>query len=332
MPLQSRIIGTDSVSAIGIGAMSFADFYGPTTEENSYAILDAAAELGVNHIDTSNVYGMGRSETAIGAWLAANPDQRAKMHIATKGGITRDENNTRCFRNDLAHLEAELDKSLARMGVDYVDLYYIHRREAERPIEEATQALAALVAKGKTRAIGFSEIAPSSLRRAHAVHPVAAVQSEYSLATRFAELGLVQTCAELGTTLVAFSPVGRTLLTDRPVTTARLAEMPFLQSNPRFQAPNLAANIAQTDKFRALAADMGQPAAALAIAWLLAQGAHILPIPGTRSVAHFRELVQGAQLALGPEDLARIAQVLPVGWAHGDRYSAEQWVGPERFC
>lgn len=118
MPLQSRIIGTDTVSAIGIGAMSFADFYGPTTEENSYAILDAAAELGVNHIDTSNIYGMGRSETAIGAWLAANPDQRAKMHIATKGGITRDENNTRCFRNDLAHLEAELDKSLARMGVD----------------------------------------------------------------------------------------------------------------------------------------------------------------------------------------------------------------------
>ncbi|SDN51747.1 Predicted oxidoreductase [Lutimaribacter pacificus] len=330
--LPGRKIGGATTSALGIGAMSFAEFYGPTTEENSYAILDAAMELGVRHIDTSNVYGMGRSERAIGAWLAANPGARAQLHIATKGGITRDAEGNRRFDNTLAHLEAELDQSLERMGIDCVDLYYIHRRQADMPIEDATGALAALVEKGKTKSIGFSEIAPSSLRRAHAVHPVAAVQSEYSLATRAPELGLVQACADLGVALVAFSPVGRSLLTDRPLNAGAVAELPFLRENPRFQAPNLAANLAATDRFRALAAEMGVPAAALAIGWVLAQGDHVLPIPGTRSVGHFRELVQGVTLELSADDIARIEAALPVGWAHGDRYSAGQWVGPERFC
>lgn len=331
MSLPIRKIGGVATSALGIGAMSFAEFYGPTTEENSFAILDAAADLGVRHIDTSNVYGMGRSERAIGAWLGDNPGMRDQFHIATKGGITRDPTGARRFDNSLAHLEAELDKSLARMGIDCVDLYYIHRREAAIPVEEATEALAALVAKGKTRAIGFSEIAPGSLRRAHAVHPVAAVQSEYSLATRLPDLGLVQTCAELGVALVAFSPVARSLLTDHPLDAAAVAELPFLRENPRFMPPNFAANLAATDRFRALAAEMGVPAAALAVAWVLAQGDHVLPIPGTRSVAHFRELVQGAGLVLNADDIARIEAVLPVGWAHGDRYSEAQWIGPERY-
>lgn len=331
MSLPTRKIGGVVTSALGIGAMSFAEFYGPTTEENSFAILDAAAELGVRHIDTSNVYGMGRSERAIGAWLTDNPGMRDQFHIATKGGITRDPTGVRRFDNSLEHLEAELDKSLTRMGLDCVDLYYIHRREAAIPIEAATEALAALVAKGKTRAIGFSEIAPSSLRRAHAVHPVAAVQSEYSLATRLPDLGLVQTCAELGVALVAFSPVSRSLLTDHPMDAAAVAELPFLRENPRFMPPNFAANLAETDRFRALAAEMGVPAAALAIGWVLAQGDHVVPIPGTRSVAHFRELVQGASLVLNADDIARIEAVLPVGWAHGDRYSEAQWIGPERY-
>lgn len=332
MTLPNRKIGPLSTSALGVGAMSFAEFYGPTTEENSYAILDAAMELGVRHIDTSNIYGMGRSERAIGAWLRDNPGARDTLHIATKGGITRDAEGNRKFDNSLAHLEAELDQSLERMGIDCVDLYYIHRREAEMPIEDATEALAALVKKGKAKSIGFSEIAPSSLRRAHAVHPVAAVQSEYSLSTRAPELGLLQTCAELGVALVAFSPVGRSLLTDTPLNAEAVADLPFLRENPRFQAPNFAANLAATDRFRALAAEMGVPTAALAIAWVLAQGDHVVPIPGTRSVSHFRELVQGVTLELSGDDIARIEAVLPVGWAHGDRYSAGQWVGPERFC
>ena len=312
--------------------MSFTEFYGPTTDENSLAILDAAREAGVSHIDTSNVYGMGRSETAISTWLQANPGAREGLHIATKAAITKDADGNRCYDNSLEHLEAELDRSLARMGTDYVDLFYIHRREAERPIEEAAEALAALVKKGKTRAIGFSEIAPASLRRAHAVYPVAAVQSEYSLSTRAPELGLVQACADLGTALVAFSPVGRSFLTDDPISHAAAMELGFLKVNPRFLHPNYDANIAATDRFRALAAEMGWPAASLAIAWLLHQGDHVLPIPGTRSVAHFRELVRGAEIALTESDLARIEAVLPVGWAHGDRYSTGQWVGPERYC
>ncbi|CUH82483.1 aldo/keto reductase [Tropicibacter naphthalenivorans] len=324
-------LGTAEVSCLGIGAMSFAEFYGPTTDENSYAILDAAMALGVTHIDTSNVYGMGRSENAIGAFLRANPGARDHFHIATKGGINRSGEGTQPFDNSPDHLEAALDASLARMGIDCVDLYYVHRRQEARPIEEVAETLAALVKKGKCRAIGFSEIAPSSLRRAQAVHPVAAVQSEYSLGTRFAEMGLVQTCAELGTTLVAFSPVMRSMLTDTPLAEDVIPGLPFLKTNPRFMAPNYAANRALTDGFRALAAEMGVPAASLAIAWVLHRGAHVLPIPGTRNVAHFRDLVKGTELSLSPEDMTRIEQVLPIGWAHGDRYSYDQWYGPERF-
>ena len=330
--MQQRKIGPLETSCLGIGAMSFADFYGATTDENSFAILDRAVEAGVHHIDTSNVYGMGRSEEVIGRYLAAHPGLRDRLHIATKGGITRTPEGKRHFDNSPEHLEAELDKSLKRLGVDCVDLYYVHRREAERPVEEAAEALARLVEKGKTRSIGFSEIAPSSLRRAQAVHPVAAVQSEYSLATRFPDLGLRQTCAELGTALVAFSPVGRSWLTDSPLSYEAVQELQFLKPNPRFQHPNYEANRRITDGFRRLAAEMGLPAAGLAIAWVLSRGDHVIPIPGTRSVAHFEEYLAGVAAELSEGDLARIEEVLPVGWAHGDRYSADQWVGPERYC
>jgi aryl-alcohol dehydrogenase-like predicted oxidoreductase len=323
----------DLTVRFGIGAMSFGNFYGPTTEANSHAILDTAIELGVTHIDTANVYAMGGSETTIGSFLKARGTAaRDHFRIATKAAITRDTDGNRTFRNDAAHLEAELDQSLARMGLDAVDLIYIHRRQADIPIEEATGNLSRLVEKGKAKSIGFSEIAPASLRRAAAIHPIAAVQSEYSLSVRSPELGLVQACAELGTALVAFSPVGRSLLTDTPVTAEVIPTLDFMKGNPRFIEPNYSANIAATDRFRALAADMGEPAAALAIAWLLHQGPHVVPIPGTRSVAHFRELVRGTQINLTPEDLARIETALPVGWAHGERYAPAQWVGPELYC
>ena len=332
MDMRRLGVAGPQVHPVGVGAMSFAEFYGPTTEENSYAILDTALELGVNHIDTANVYGMGRSERAIGAWLKdRGMGLRDQLVIATKGSITRDADGRRKFDNSLDHLEAELDASLQRMGIDCVDLYYVHRREAERPIEEVAETLGKLVAKGRTKAIGFSEIAPSSLRRAHAVHPVAAVQSEYSLSTRAPEMGLIQTCAELGVALVAFSPVGRSLLTDTPLSREVIPSLPFLSQNPRFLEPNYSANIALTEPFRALAAELGMPAASLAVAWTMAKGAHVLPIPGTRSTAHFRDLVAGAEYALTPSDMAAIERALPVGWCHGDRYSDDQWVGPERF-
>lgn len=327
--IRRRLAGRE-VGALGYGAMSFSDFYGPATREGSFAILDACLELGIDHIDTSNVYGMGRSETWIGEWIArrgGNP-----FFLATKGGIARNPDGSRRFDNSQAHLEAELEKSLKRLGVEAVDLYYVHRRDPEVEIEAVAETLGALVRSGKAKAAGFSEIAPASLRRAHAVFPVAAVQSEYSLATRAPELGLVQTCAELGVALVAFSPVARSLLTDRPLDAAAVAALAFLASNPRFRTPNHAANLALTDRFRALAAEWGRPAAALAIGWLMAKGEGVLPIPGTRSVEHLRECAAGAERPLTADEVATIERALPVGWAHGDRYSGEQWLGPERYC
>ncbi|SDK95401.1 aldo/keto reductase [Aliiruegeria lutimaris] len=331
--MQQRKMGADgpAISALGIGAMSFTNVYGPTDEAQSFALLDAALEAGVTHLDTANVYGRGRSETVIGNYLAARgAETRERFHIATKAAI-RAEDGRRWFDNSREHLEGELDKSLTRLGTDAVDLFYVHRRDPDVPIEEVVGTLTRLVEAGKTRGFGFSEIAPSSLRRAASVAPVASIQSEYSLWTRGPELGLVQACAELGTTLVAFSPVGRSMLTDHPIPMERMGECDLLPEMPRFQEPNYSANMAIADGFRALAAEMGLPAAGLAIAWLLAQGDHIVPIPGTRSVDHFHEFVAGTKAALTPEDLARIEQVLPVGWAHGERYSKAQWVGPEIY-
>ncbi|MFV0245981.1 MAG: aldo/keto reductase [Qingshengfaniella sp.] len=332
--MQTRRMGAQGpeVSAVGIGAMSFSDFYGPTTDEASMAILDAAMDLGITHIDTSNIYGMGRSETVIGRWLAANPGARDQVYLATKAGISRNARGERCFDNSAAHLTGELEKSLQKLGTDAVDLFYVHRRDSSVEIEEVAETLAGIVKSGKAKAVGFSEIAPTSLRRAAAVCPIAAVQSEYSLATRFVELGLVEACAETDTALVAFSPVARTLLTDRPMTPERAAELPFCKDNPRFMGRNLTANIAATEPFRAYAAEIGEPTAALAIAWLLTRGDHVLPIPGTRSVNHLKELARGGEMILTPDQVARIEAILRPGWTHGDRYSAEQWIGPERFC
>lgn len=332
MDMRALGKGQPKVFPLGIGAMSFSDFYGATDETASHAILHAAIEAGVTHIDTANVYGMGKSERAIGTFLKANPGARDRFHIATKAGISRRADGTRVFDNSRDHLESELDASLTKLGVEAVDLMYVHRRDRTIPIEEVTGTLAGFVQAGKVKSIGFSEIAPSSLRRAHSVHPVAAVQSEYSLSTRAPELGLVQTCAELGTALVAFSPIGRSLLTDNPFSFEAVQTIAFLATNPRFMQPNYDANIAATDKLRALAAEMGISTAGLAIAWVLAQGEHVIAIPGTRSVSHFKELLQGTQRALTPADLARIEAILPVGWAYGDRYTDDQWIGPERYC
>jgi aryl-alcohol dehydrogenase-like predicted oxidoreductase len=320
-----------TVSAIGIGAMSFSDFYGPTTDDASHAILDAAQELGITAIDTANVYGVGRSETVIGQYLAAT-GARDAFHIATKAGISKDASGKRSFDNSPAHLTASLDASLKRLGIEQVDLFYIHRRDPAYTIEQVTETLAALVKAGKIASFGFSEISPASLRRAAAVHPVAAVQSEYSLTTRYPDLGLVQACADLGTALVAFSPVGRGLLSDAPPDAAKVAASPFMQTNPRFAGANLERNIHATEPLRALAAEMGLPTAGLAMAWLLSRGDHVHPIPGTRSVAHLRDLAAGCDVVLSADDMARIETALPVGTIHGDRYTAEQWAGVEKYC
>ena len=316
------------VGAVGYGAMSFTDFYGPADDKNSARILDECVELGIQHIDTSNVYGMGRSETIIGEWLKSKRGDNP-FTIATKVGITRNPENR--FDNSKEHLTSALDASLKRLGVEAIDLYYIHRRDSRLEIEEVTETMAGFVSDGKVKYIGFSEIAPSSLRRANAVHPIAAVQSEYSLSTRAPELGLLQACEEIGAAFVGFSPVGRGLLTDRPHQLESISEMPFLATNPRFNEPNLSHNLSYNNRFRAVAEEFGVPAASLAIAWIMSRGDHVHAIPGTRNVKHLKELVLGGSLTLSEEMFGRIEEVLPVGWAHGDRYSIQQWNGPERF-
>lgn len=333
--MQKRKLGPDGpeVSAIGIGAMSFGNFYRDPDEAASHAVLDTALEIGVDFIDTANVYGMGHSEAVIGRYLERYRNGReVPFRIATKAAITKDADGNRCYDNSRAHLEGELDKSLDRLGIDRVDLFYVHRRDPAVEIEEVTETLAALIKTGKIGAFGYSEIAPTSLARAQAVHPVAAVQSEYSLSTRAPELGLVQECERTGTALVAFSPVGRGLLTDTPPTPERCARSAFLKSNPRFTGGNRERNIAASDGFRDLAREMGVPAAALSIAWLLAKSPATIPIPGTNDADHLRELAAGCDMALDAGTMAEIERRLPVGWAHGARYSQAQFIGPESYC
>ena len=334
--IQRRELGRGGpeVSAIGLGAMSFAGLYGEATEPECHAVLDACIELGVDHIDTANVYGNGRSEEIIGKFLNRYRNRGdIPFRIATKASIHRDpETGERGFNNSPVHLEDELDKSLKRLGLDRVDLFYIHRRDPRFEIEEVTETLGGMVAKGKIASFGYSEIAPASLARASAVHPVAAVQSEYSLQTRQPELGVVQACSAHGTSLVAFSPVGRGLLTDNPPTVDRVNANTFFSGNPRFTGGNLERNIEASQPLRELAAEAGVSTASLAVAWVLDQGAHVHAIPGTRNVIHLRELVSGAEMTLEDDLKEEIGRRLPPGWAHGARYSMEQTIGPEQYC
>lgn len=314
------------VAPVGLGCMSFAGVYGATDEATSHRTLDMAKERGFLHLDTANIYGMGVSETVIGNYLKG---AKGDWMIATKASI-RVEDGRRWFDNSGPHLRSELEGSLKRLGVDHVDLFYIHRREADRPIEEVMETLLALKDEGKIGGIGLSEVAPSTLRRACAVGPVMAVQNEYSLWTRLPELGMIQTCKELGVAFVPFSSVGRGILTDQLPDRGALGQ--FREANPRFQEPNYTANLVYAERFQELAASKGMAAATLANAWVLHQGDHLIPIPGTRSPDHLLENIAAAEVELSEADIAEIETVLPVGFAHGDRYSDSQSVGPERYC
>lgn len=323
----------EEVAPVGIGAMSFTNFYGPCNDDQANEVLTAALDLNLRHIDTSNIYGMGKSEERIGEFLSKQGKQANSLfNIATKAAIYSDpETGKRGFNNEGAHLEEELDKSLKRMGIDCVDLFYVHRRDHNIEIEEVTESLSNLIKKGKTKSIGYSEIAPSSLKRASAIHHIAAVQSEYSLSTRAPEMGLVQACEELGTALVAFSPVGRTFLTDSPLSYDFAQTLDFTKVNPRFKQPNYDQNIKISDKFRKYSRDIGVASATLSIAWLLAKSENIIPIPGTRSVKHLNELAAAMEVDITDRMMSEIESILPLGWAYGDRYSDAQWIGPERY-
>ena len=327
--MQKRQLGKfgPSVGSVGLGCMSFAGFYGSTNEAEAHETLKTALDLGVDHLDTSNMYGNGVSESFIGSFVKNNPGE---FKIATKAGIKIEP--TRCFDNDPDYLRQCLEGSLKRLNVDYVDLFYIHRREQERPIEEVTETMAGFIKEGKIGGFGFSEISPSSLERASAVHHVMAVQSEYSLWSRLPELGMVQTCKRLGTAFVAFSPLARGMLSDQMPDPQKLPETDFRKNQPRFEEPNYAYNVVAINRFRDYAHKNGWTPAALAIAWTLHQGDHIIPIPGTRTSKNLIDDAHGSEIVLTPEHLAQIEKILPVGFAHGDRYSVAQYVGPERYC
>ena len=328
--MKMRRLGRDGpeVSAIALGCMSFAGFYGKTTREESFATLDAAREAGITFLDTAELYGKGLSEQIIGEWMA---DRGHRFQIATKGGIVlggaRGENN-----NSEPHLRRALEGSLTRLGVDRVALYYVHRRDWSIPIEEVTETLEGFRQEGLIGGFGFSEIAPSSLRRAAKVAPVMAVQNEYSLWSRLPDLGLIRACKELGTTFVPFSPLARGMFSNTPMSLEHAQAMPFLHANPRFVEPNFSANLAVIERFRDLCRvkDWSVPAAALA--WVLDQGDHLIPIPGTRSAAHLRDWAGASEITFTDDERAEIDLIMPPGWAHGDRYSDAQIVGIERYC
>lgn len=315
------------VGAIGLGCMSFAGAYGAAGPGEAEATLDKAHELGITHLDTAKIYGDGVSEEIIGGWLRRHPGHR--FVIATKGGIVTAPK--RGIDNSPAYLRECLEGSLRRLGVEHVPLYYVHRRDQAIPIEEVTGTLAGFVREGKIGGIGFSEISPASLRRAAAVHPVMAVQSEYSLWSRQPDFGMIETCRELGTAFVAFSPVARGMFADTPPDPASFRPGDFRLANPRFQQPNHSANLAFVQRFAALARAMGHTASSLAIAWTMHRGDHIIPIPGTRSAAHLAEDANADAIRLSAADIAAIEAVLPPGFAHGARYSHDQFVGVEIY-
>ncbi|MBI1218391.1 MAG: aldo/keto reductase [Rhodobacteraceae bacterium] len=327
--MQKRQLGADGpmVSAIGLGCMSFAGFFGETDEATSLRCLDAALDHGIDFLDTANIYGMGRSERVVGTWLAS---RKPKVVIATKASIVTQPE--RRFDNSEPYLRAELEASMKRLGVDFVDLFYIHRREQARPVEEVVQTLQKLITEGKIGGYGLSEISPGTLRRAHAVHPCRAVQNEYSLWSRMPELGLIQTCAELGVAFVPFSPLGRGVFGEVYPDPATMDAADFRTRLPRFSEPNYSFNRATIDGFKTFAHARGWTVAGAALAWVLDQGAHLIPIPGTRTAEHLAEWAGADAITLTDADRAEIARLLPVGFAHGDRYNDSQIIGVERYC
>lgn len=328
--MKTRTLGHTGleVSAIALGCMSFAGFYGKTSQEEAFATLDAARAAGITFLDTSDLYGKGLSEEWIGAYQA---DRDYRFQIATKGGIVVGAPRGTADNSE-PYLREKLEASLDRLGVDSVELYYVHRREFSRPIEEVTETLLKLKEEGLIGGIGFSEISPASLRRAASVGPIDAVQNEYSLWTRLPELGLVQACKELGTTFVPFSPLGRGILGDVDLDPASFGDMDFRKNNPRFLEPAFSANMARVKALREFAALRGWTTAAVAIAWTLQQGDHMVPIPGTRTAEHLNQWADADEIIFSKADAEELGRIMPVGWADGDRYSDAQIVGVERYC
>lgn len=325
--MEQRKVGASglTVSALGLGCMGMSEFYGATDDQASMVTLEAACEAGVTLFDTADVYGAGHNERLLGRFLKG---RHGRVQVATKCGLVRQDGAyARRVDNTPAHIRRCCEASLARLGVETIDLYYLHRLNPDTALEASLGALAQLVREGKIRAIGLCEVAPQTLRRAAAIHPVAALQSEYSLWSREPEQGALQACRDVGAAFFPYSPLGRGFLTGAITDRSGLDDKDFRSFNPRFAPDNLARNLAIVGVVECIARDKGCTPAQLALAWLLAQGPDIIPIPGTKRVRYLHENLGATQVALDATDLARIAAALPPGIAAGARYSAEGMKG-----
>ncbi len=299
--------------------MGMSDFYGPRDEAESLATLNHALDRGINHLDTADMYGFGENEELLGKLLKT---RRREVFLATKFGFIRDraEPGKRIVSGKPDYVRAACDASLKRLGTDVIDLYYAHRVDATLPIEETIGAMAGLVRAGKVRYLGLCEAGPTSLRRASAVHPISALQSEYSLWSRDVEDKVLATCRELGIAFVPYSPLGRGFLTGRFKSIDDFAPDDQRRTQPRFQGENFARNLALVDRVKAMAARKGCSAAQFALAWVLAQGQDLIPIPGTRRIKNFDENLGALDVKLTAADLAEIEKVFPASAVAGTRY------------
>ncbi|MBV8519601.1 MAG: aldo/keto reductase [Acidobacteria bacterium] len=316
--MRHRKLASLEVSALGLGCMGMSEFYGSRDDAESIATIHRALAIGVNFLDTADMYGPFTNEKLVGRAIR---DRRDEVVVATKFGNQRREDGGWIGINGRPeYVRAACDGSLQRLGVDHIDLYYQHRVDTSVPIEETVGAMSELVQAGKVRYLGLSEAAPQTIRRAHKVHPITALQTEYSLWSRDPEDEILPTVRELGIGFVAYSPIGRGFLSGKFKTMDDLEPDDYRRNSPRFQGENFAKNLELVKRIETIAKEKGVTPAQLAIAWLLAQGDDIVPIPGSKRIAHLEENAKAADIELSPEDLARIDEVAPKGVTAGDRY------------
>ncbi|MBD2741444.1 aldo/keto reductase [Coleofasciculus sp. FACHB-1120] len=318
--MKNRKLGSQGliVSELGLGCMGMSEFYGTADETESIATLHRALDLGVTFLDTADVYGIdGANELLIGKTIA---DQRDRVVLATKFGIERTKEAMIGINGSPEYVHQACDASLQRLGFDYIDLYYLHRVDLRVPIEETVGAMAELVKQGKVRFIGLSEVSAETLRRAHAIHPITALQTEYSLWSRDPEDEILPAVRELGIGFVPYSPLGRGFLSGTLTSPDQLAPDDFRRTSPRFQGENFYKNLDLVERVKEIAVEKGVTPGQLALAWLLSQGDDIVPIPGTKRRQYLEENVAAVEITLTPEELDRIDEVAPKNIASGTRY------------